>query len=302
MFILGTIRKNAEVGSRGRTGLPRCIILWALALLLSAPLLRADDIGDLQSKADAWISKSKEIYRLDCDDMRQIRDAYCSQNDVTEESGRVTASDVATQMKRDAKDPILDQLKGYDRLKSDAERLNTGSTAAQAAKILAAIKVEYDRLTKLKNGYWFGANNPLIQYAIEYGKDRHAEMGRNYDCDVVDKEFPPGASKRPDCVSAKKCTIFEFKPKNDRAIAKGKDQLEGYQELVDQYYSDVITHKKTPEREYGGSEIVKKIHQQKCYEGNWPDGGDPIGEIKVKFEGRVETYQPCEDTYECTRP
>src|SRR5258707_5424474 len=305
MLIPGTIRKKAEVGARGQTGLPRLIIVMAAALMLSSTLLRADDIGDLQSKADAWISKSKEIYRLDCDDMKQIWGAYCSEYDVTQERDRDAARSVADKMKDEAQSAIQRQLDEYGRLKSDAERLKTGDTESQAAKILAAMQTEVDRLEKLKDkGAWRGSNHPLIQYAMEYGKQKHEDMGRSSDfyCDVVDKEIS-GADGRPDCISARRCMVYEFKPDNDRAKSKGQEQLSRYVPAVNQYYSALITRKDTPDSDRGGSDIIKRIHENKdCYEGDWPDGGDPKGEIRTKFKGEVRAYRPCENTYECTNP
>src|SRR5579864_2076217 len=94
-----------EIRLRSRSVLLQWIIFGA-ALLLSTASLYADDIGDLQSKADAWISKSKEVYRLDCDDMKQIWGAYCSQYDVTQERDRDAARSVADKMKDDAQSAI----------------------------------------------------------------------------------------------------------------------------------------------------------------------------------------------------
>lgn len=305
MLITDTIRKEAAVGPRSRTGLPRWIIFGAATLMLSATLLRADDIGDLQSKADDWVSKSKEVYHLDCDDMKQIWGAYCSEYDVTQERDRDGARSVADKMKDDAQSAIQHQLEEYDHLKSDAERLKTGDAESQATKILDAMKTEADRLEKLKDkGAWRGANNPLIQYAMEYGKQKHEDMGRSSDfyCDVVDREIS-GADGRPDCISARRCTVYEFKPDNDRAKSKGEEQLSRYVPAVNQYYSGLITRKDTPDSDRGGSDIIKRIHENKdCYEGDWPDGGDPNGEIRTKFKGEIRTYRPCENTYECTNP
>ncbi len=294
MLIPATIRKKAAIRLRTRTGLSRWIIFGAAALLLSATLLRADDIGDLQSKTDAWISKSKEIYRLDCDDMKQIWGAYCSEYDVTMERDRDAARAVADKMKDDAQSAIQRQLQEYEQLKSAAERLKTGPTESQAAKLLEAMKTEADRLEKLKDkGAWRGANNPLIQFAMQYGKQKHEDMGRSSDfyCDVVDKAIP-GADGRPDCISARKCMVYEFKPDNSRAVGAGNEQLSRYVPAVNQYYSGL-----------GGSDIIKRIHENKsCYQGEWPDGGDPKGEIRTKFQGDIKTYRACENTYECTRP
>lgn len=282
----------------------RWIVLGISALLVSSAVLRADDISDLQSKADAWISKCKEIYRLDCDDMKQIWEAYCSTYDVTQERDRDAARSVAEKMKDDAQSPIQHQLDEYEHLKSDAERLKTGDTESQAGRILDAMKTEAERLEKLKNGAWRGANNPLIQFAIEYGRQKHEDMGRSSDfyCDVVDKDIP-GAEGRPDCISARRCMVYEFKPDNDRAKGEGGKQLDRYVPAVNQYYSNFINRKETPDSDHGGSDIIKRIHENKdCYEGDWPDGGDPAGEIKTKFRGEVRTYRPCENTYECTNP
>src|SRR5579864_4519547 len=135
MLIWDVISKRGEGRWRSRSALLRWIIFGA-ALLLSTASLCDDDIGALQTKADAWIAKSKEVYRLDCDDMRQIWEAYCKQYDVTQERDRDTASRVADQMKSDAQPAIQSQLEEYSRLKSDVERLKTGETESQASKIL----------------------------------------------------------------------------------------------------------------------------------------------------------------------
>src|SRR5260370_16972859 len=99
-------------------------------------------------------------------------------------------------MKDDAQSALQHQLEEYDPLKSDAERLKTGDTESQATKILDAMKTEADRLEKLKDkGAWRGANNPLIQYAMEYGKQKHEDMGRSSDfyCHFADRKIsvPP---------------------------------------------------------------------------------------------------------------
>src|SRR5260370_375215 len=200
MLIPATIRKKAAIALQSRPGLSRRIIFGVAALLFSATLLRADDIGDLQSKTDAWISKSKEIYRLVCDDMKHIWRAYGG------------------------------------------------------------------------------------EYAVTLERDRDA-------------------ARRRDWISARRCKVDEFKPDKDRAKSKGEEQLSRYVPAVNQYYSGFITRKDTPDSDRGGSDIIKRIHENKeCYEGDWPDGGDPNGEIRTTFKGEIRTYTPCENTYECTNP
>ncbi len=273
MLIPGTIRKKAEVGARGQTGLPRLIIVMAAALMLSSTLLRADDIGDLQSKADAWISKSKEIYRLDCDDMKQIWGAYCSEYDVTQERDRDAARSVADKMKDEAQSAIQRQLDEYGRLKSDAERLKTGDTESQAAKILAAMQTEVDRLEKLKDkGAWRGSNHPLIQYAMEYGKQKHEDMGRSSDfnCDVVDKEIS-GADGRPDCISARRC-IEETLPTPTVAART---------------LLSASTRTKTATKETGQMEGIRKAKS----EPNLKERSGLTGRVKIRMNARTRERQ-----------
>jgi hypothetical protein len=97
--------------------------------------------------------------------------------------------------------------------------------------------------------------------------------------------------------------VYEFKPESDRAIRNGRDQLDRYVPAVNEYYSKSINQKETPDSDHGGSDIIKRIHENKdCYEGDWPDGGDPNGTITIKFRGEIKTYSRCEDRYECTNP
>ena len=132
--------------------------------------------------------------------MKQIWMAYCGEYDVTQERDREAAREVAEKRRDSVRGGIEPLLAEYGSLMKQAEQLKTGDTQSQAVKILESIKTEAERLERLKEkGAWRGANNPLVQYAMEYGKQRHQDMGRSSDfkCDVLDRGFS-GAEGRPE--------------------------------------------------------------------------------------------------------
>jgi hypothetical protein len=114
------------------------------------------------------------------------------------------------------------------------------------------------------------------------------ESSSSYSCQVKDKPFP-GADGRPDCVSASNCTVYEFKPKNDRAERMGREQLNRYVPAVEKYYQDLIDARKLPDSDYGGQDIISKI-TGRCMSGS-----------SVRFSREVATYEMCRKEYECVQ-
>lgn len=274
----------------------------AVGILCGIGLVGAHAYGDeasqrkaeeLRQEVNGWISDAKATYRLDCQSMEELWDAYCGADwEPTEEPDKEAARAVADKIQSRMRERIDDALlRRHDDLRRRAEDLKKDDTQAAAERILADIQTEYDRLTKLKDsGAWRGSNHPLVQYAIEYGKQEHIRMAASssYACQVVDKAIP-GSSMRPDCISATNCMIYEFKPDNRRAKDRGETQLDGYHPAVTAYYQKLIDQEKTSaDPDLGGEEIMTKLRGQ-CMSGS-----------SVTFKRKVEPYYMCEKKYQCT--
>ena len=145
-----------------------------------------------------------------------------------------------------------------------------------------------DKLQSLpQNGAYRGADHPLVQHAIEYGKQQHTSMSSSFRCDVADQQFD--SSDRPDCVVFASCTIYELKPNNSAAKAKGEKQLDDYLKLVTDYYQKLIDSGDSADSDHGGSDAISKL------------AGCIGDDKKIVFKTEVATYDMCENEYQCVQ-
>jgi hypothetical protein len=280
------------------------LVTIAIAMLSLSMIARTQDdserkLADLKKEVDSWSQEARDIYRLDCQAMEQLWVVYCGESDwePNEEPDKDSAREKAEQIRDGQISKIQPLLSRYEDLKRRAEELKNGTTESAARDLLSAMETEDRRLEKLKDtGAWKGTYHPLVQYAVEYGKDRHSDMesSSSYACDVKDESFD-GADGRPDCVSASlgssgNCTVFEFKPENQKAKDKGDAQLSRYVPAVTRYYERMIAEGRTPDDRYGGQKIIDLI-KARCMSGS-----------NVRFEPKVATYRMCEKKYECINP
>lgn len=247
-------------------------------------------VDELRRDAESWIGDARAVYRLDCESMQQIWEAFCGADwEPNEEPDRDSAFAKASESKDRQVQKIEALLEQYGKLKSRAESLKQDKTRDKAEQILGDMRREVVWIEKLKDkGAWRGRSHPFIQYAIDYGKDRHRslESSSSFGCLVKDKPFP-GADGRPDCVNASNCTVYEFKPRNDRAERMGRAQLDRYVPAVERYYQELLDTRKLPDADYGGREIMFKI-AARCMNGS-----------SVRFNKEVATYDMCRKEYEC---
>lgn len=265
-------------------------MLLATGLVAHAQEGVENKVDELRRDAESWIEEARDVYRLDCESMQQLWDVFCGADwEPNEAPDRDSAYAKASELKDRQVQKIEALLEQYGKLKSRAEDLKQDKTRDKAEQVLGEMKKEYDRIGKLKDkGAWRGSSHPLVQSAIEHGKDRHRSMesASSFGCLVKDKPFP-GADGRPDCVSADKCTVYEFKPKNDRAERMGRAQLDRYVPAVERYFQELINTRKLPDSDYGGREILFKI-AARCMNG-----------ASVRFSKEVATYDMCRKEYEC---
>lgn len=273
-----------------------------LAIPLLVPLVgSADSISDLESRADRFRSDAQSLYRLDDDDMNLIWEAYCGRFDPKIKEDKEFAADVGRQLQSKEKG-ILDQLLAGDLppLVQAAEQLrDNADTKDKAQAILESLKKEEGKLKNLYDGVVLkGSNHPFVQYAIEYGKQQHADMCGQYGDSpkVCDKEFS-GADGRPDLVAVESghLVVYEFKPDNSKAKDLGWDQVKRYLSPVVNYYQDFFEDgrnggfKGEPDSDHGGKEMLEKLKQSKDA---WSSDGKYLQAIPD-----VKTYNMCEKRF-----
>ncbi len=280
-------------------------VLGLFALLPSQA--SADDISDLRTEVENFHNEADHLYRLDKDDLEQIWDAYCGVFDPKIAEDREFATDIARQL-QDKEREVRDQLMGYEipKLLELAKKIQQSSDAKEAEKdeakeLAESLAKERRKLQDLDNGVILkGSNHPFVQYAIEYGKKQHDYMGTRFGdpaTRVYDKNFP-GIEGRPDLVAIEggHLVVYEFKPDNSKAKARGEEQVLGYLAAVEAYYQKFFEKgrtggfKDTPPSEYGGKDILNAL--QKSPEA-WSGDGQTLHSIPV-----VETYAMCEKKFD----
>ena len=259
----------------------------------SVDRLRANSgsaIDVLTRDVNAFVVEAKATYRLDCDSMTAMWEAYCELDwEPTEDTDKSKAESSASALQSTMQEkmgPLRPRLKGLrDRANALAKR---GETRSQAQGLLSDLDKEQERLDRLYDrDVWRGVNNPVKFYAAEWGKQQHRRMAASYSCDVDDKTF--GGAGRPDCVKASGCIILEFKSKSPKAYAEGMKKLEDrYQDAVTDYYQEHLDKGSDPDGDRGGRAIMKLFADNGC-----------IKDKRITFSYDVKQYDMCERVYKC---
>lgn len=244
-------------------------------------------------EAQEWTMKAQEFVRLDCAEMESIWTAGCGSDiEPSESADRLkmieTAKSIGVKVSQKAKD--LDKEYGALDVWRDDFLKMSGVLPKDLDPIVKAMDDQKDRVKKASEGAVKGANHPMVQHAIEYGKQQHKKMEgeSRHACEVRDESFP-GSAERPDCVSGSQCIIYEFKPDNAKAKAKGETQLKGYKSSVEKYYQASMDRRQTPDSKHGGKAMMGKI-VAKCLQNG-----------KVVFKTKISAYQMCQMKYQCQR-
>lgn len=246
-------------------------------------------IDVLTRDVNEWVALARATYRLDCEAMTKMWEAYCELDWEPEEDTDVsradsTAASLQSSM-RSAMGPLLERLPQLeDRAKALTRRRETKD---KASSLLADLAKERERLDRLfPSRTWHGVNNPLRFYAAEWGKQQHRRMAASYSCDVSDQPF--GSAGRPDCIKADGCMIFEFKSKDPDAQADGFKKLREYEEAVRIYYQEHAEKGTDPDSRRGGRAIMKAFEDRGCLKNK-----------RLSLATDVRSYDMCDRVYKC---
>jgi len=258
---------------------------------------------DLDTDLKKWQEDTKAIYRLDCDAMKKIHDLYCSLDGDGEEAEQ-----------KDKVDEEVDKLAQEQEPKAAAQILKLEDLVIRAgaleavrngrmeipayqkwreniqAYITEVVKGRLQLERTLDTGIAKGTRNSLLQDWISYGVQRHKEYEARFEfeCAVTEKDYcahRDAAGKceewrRPDCISSKQCTIWEFKPPGGDAKQRGLNQLAAYKEIIETHYNFALGLYRKNDLTYepiGGREMLLEL-AEKCA----PDGGDIVMKTALK--------------------
>jgi hypothetical protein len=256
----------------------------------------------LENDVKRWIEKARATYRLDCDSMTQMWEAYCGEDheptpDEAEGVKRATATaaSLRTSMKA-AMTPLLAELPTLEQ-RVDA-LVAKKETKARGEQFRRNLEQERVRLAKLsQNKEWEGNSEPTLFFANEYGKQRHKDLWNSFSCDVPvaqdrDAKFPGSEKHRkPDCINADECEIWEFKPNSPSGRSDGPTQRDQYAIVVPRYYTEVYRKIVKIEEQFGGAAIMQTL-ESKCLNKN---------EEMIELDAEVYYYDVCKKQYECVR-
>lgn len=256
------------------------------------------ELKSFQDLAKAWEQDARDIYTLDCKQMQDLWDAWCSVEIEPNEDPEIGPVAQKTAEIIDASSRKIDAvLARLTTLRSTGRSLGTKAKYRDA---IDAINREFEkqekRLDRLKrkNGDWRGNNNPAVQFTKTFGQQAHDRMGSQFRCQVYDQSGYPGLGKgRPDCVvvnGKNDCWVYEFKPKG----WNGENPLPRYIEAVEKYYTQSMQGSETPASNLGGSSFQMLV-EANCR-------ADPAKDKKndrIKFQSALREYDRCEFHYEC---
>jgi len=251
------------------------------------------ELATLQTMVDNWEKKAAGFFKTDCVAMERLANAYCgidagdddSKSDVDRLKSEVDK--IVREVKDDNKD-LTDELADIRKMAADLSEEKTMKDSV--GKIVKEMDDELKKIARLqKAGAMAGFRHPAVQFYIKFGKQMHDRMEASYSCDVRDVPYP-GSSKRPDCVRAKGCMIFEFKPDSSGAKSKGVGQLRTYKGLVETYYNKVLAGKEKVNSKYGGPAIMQAFEKAGCVKGS-----------SIKMGTKLATYNRCQVKYQCEK-
>ncbi|MFA6093120.1 MAG: hypothetical protein WCU88_08390 [Elusimicrobiota bacterium] len=263
--------------------------LPALAIILTGPSMTAwgKTDADKVKEISTWHAKAVEAVRLDCADLKQMRDVLCGVNDAEpyETEGKTAIENESARLVSQMKGKMGPVVSQYPSLQGYC----TGSPSGELKKQCDALSKMWKKIQALMSYQIVkGAWNPKIQEAIEYGKAKHTELTGRYACDVHD--IPLGGPTRPDCINILNsgCAIYEFKPDNDKAKAKGMRQIQGYIKQAGDYYTKCLGGS-CGSSILGGTAAFDAM-KKTCNKGN-----------RIVFLGDLKTYPKCAhlNVYSC---
>ncbi len=131
----------------------------------------------------------------------------------------------------DATDTIHDISKAADKIDDAVDTIHDASKAAD--KIEDSVKATSEIAEESTSKALRGSQNPNTYNSAKKGREMH----KNWDYgEGIEKEVSLGKGNRADAIDFENHIIYELKPNNPRAIARGNKQLERYKKAAESIY------------------------------------------------------------------
>ncbi len=275
------------------------IAVWSSFALGS--ISAAQDLEDLEDDVETFQEAAKEVYRFNDEAMQAIWEAYCGLLDPnSKKDNKDFAAEIGLNYQHQQEDKWEEAMGQVSQLMGELEPFqNNPETEDRADELLDIIMKEEGTLRKLQDTVVLkGANHPFVQFAINYGVQKHKDLcSLGESPKICDKTWPTLGDRRPDLVyvDSSGLWVLEFKPNNDRAISEGEKQVADYVNGIEAYFQNFFPegreagYTSTPDSDHGGEEIVKKLL---ATDEAWTSDDEAIEAV-----GKVVTYDRCEEPY-----
>lgn len=236
-------------------------IVAALAFVTLAGVAFADIYSDAEQSTSKFETEVKDLKSLTVAETKTLVEAICQAEEAErkaigqEASNRVKAKVTS---KYDDLEKLRDESdKLIDKVLADATQ---SSNHAKAKSLKEDVSKRWETVTKMTKSLR-GANHPVVSWMLDKGNEEHQSRQRSSSCDV--SEFTV-SSGRIDClkISGSNCKVIELKPKNNKAIAIGKDQAQRYVEDLNKLGPDF---KKLVEKDAAFKQCKEFKPQVDCY-------------------------------------
>lgn len=269
---------------------------FALAL---CPFSAAQDFEELEDAVATFQETAKEVYRFNDEAMQAILEAYCGLLDEdSEEYNRDFAAEIGLNYQQQQEDKWEVAIGQVSPLMAALEPFQDNPESEDKAdELLDIIMKEEGTLRQLQDNVVLrGANHPFVQFAINYGVQKHKDLcSLGESPKICDKTWPTLGDRRPDLVyvDSSGLWVLEFKPNNERAISEGEKQASDYVNSIEAYFQNFFPggreggYQSSPDSDHGGEEIVKKLL---ATDEAWTSNDEAIEAV-----GKVVTYDRCEE-------
>jgi hypothetical protein len=210
-------------------------IVESLGKLTGANASSKQLIEDILKDWGAWKELRRELAAKYVVNADKVRMAICD-GDEEQIQSRVEEAETAAQGNLKSGYETLD--KELDQLIERVGKLEDDKgVGAEARKWRGVMRGAKTRLVKVlqDGGILQGVQNAKVRARIQIGIDKHAQLQTG--CTAHEYQIPDG---RIDClnVSDGHCEVIEIKPNNEKARAKGREQLDRYKATIVGLHAD----------------------------------------------------------------
>lgn len=262
-----------------------------------------EQVDEFKIHSENWFQNTRNVFSLSCSTLNNVRDLACASDidsandpDIARIEREISAITSGTLQE------IKKVIPEYKKLRSTGNAILKQEEEKEVGRLLTNMEKKIVSLQNtIKSGQLKGTRNPFVQMAVKYGIAHHKSMENEsrFDCVIRDVAIP-NLRVRPDCISVKNCTVYEFKPNNPKQVAEGEKQAASYAKEVIKVTNNMLSERykrsMIPNLAQAGSlEQKQEATEDNAYLDALWDHHCITNEGDVLFDSKVETYDKCKD-------